>query len=638
MLMRKGLLVFAAVSSAMSVSLTASAGEQLLFEETFANCKSSTIQGGYFTESLYFDSPAMGDHDGWYTQNCYMSERAIKFSAKTKHGKATSPVITACSETPGTVTVYFRAQNWSGDDLTIDVSVAGHPEMTQTVDVTGLNQISNRSEQGSSVTFTGLPEKEFKIEFSGTAKEGGSGVTRFFLSDVQVYEEVPDGEEKPSVRTSASYFHFNDIMAGNRSELHELQFDYYGIEPYVTLPDGSKEWVDIWMEAPENSNFFDMPQYVDCDYYPAVSYTFAFKPRSAGYKEETYVLHVGEVAHNIILTGNAKVYSPVAPAPYHVDDTSFLLPGLDAAGIEEFELAVWTIEEGPLVAPDLMITKYIEGKSNNRALEIFNGTGHAVNLEGYRLLMESNGAGGLTACEFAFPAVELASGKCYTIANAQFGAVRDLADKTIGYQDGGYANIMTFTGDDAIGLFNPDGELIDIVGYESTDVNDRVSGVWGTDVSYYRRPESYMPTPKFYPSEWIQHPMDYCEGFGAHEMDAYGDVRRVVSVQRVDPLQESVKVDGLEPLTTYHYAVRGFSNGLTTHFSPEMTVTTSEGSGVAEVAAAPLCTLSGNVLTLAPGAEAFTIDGVALGSGRVALEGHGIVIVRRGAESTKLRH
>ncbi|MDE7159577.1 MAG: lamin tail domain-containing protein [Muribaculaceae bacterium] len=640
--MRRILLFSALAGAVLSLPLTASAGHDLLFKESFANCKSSTIQGGYFTESLYFDAPTMGDNDGWYTQNCYMSERAIKFSAKTKHGKATTPAITASSDAPGDITVYFRAQNWSGDDLTINVSVAGHPEMTQTVDISGLTQISDRSQQGSSVTFSGLAESEFKLEFSGTGKEGGSGVTRFFLSDIEVYEDVPDGEEKPAVHLSTSYFHFNDIMAGNMSEIHTLKYLVNGMEVHTFDPEthsNHKDLIDIWMEAPEKSNFRCVADLTDNGCNIPWSFFFMFDPRSAGSKEETYVLHAGDMTYNIILTGNAKVYRPDAPAPFDVTSDSFNLPGLDAPGIEEFELAVWTVEEDKLVAPDLMITKYIEGKSNNRALEIFNGTGHAVNLGGYRLLMESNGAGGLTACEFAFPDVELADGKCYTIANAQFGAVRDIADKTIGYQDGGYANIMTFTGDDAIGLFNPEGELIDLVGYESTDVNDRVSGVWGTDVSYYRRPESCMPTPKFYPSEWIKYPMDYCEGFGAHEMDAYGDVRRVVNTQRVVPEQETVSVTGLKPQTTYHYAVRGFSNGLTTHFSPEMTITTlSEGSGVQNVSEAPLYTISGRTIVLAEGAEAYAVDGTLLGSGTIAPAGHGILVIRRDTQALKLRY
>src|SRR5690606_35232262 len=39
------------------------------------------------------------------------------------------------------------------------------------------------------------------------------------------------------------------------------------------------------------------------------------------------------------------------------------------------------------LATDLFFSEYIEGSSNNKALEIFNGTGRDVNLEGYSVLL-----------------------------------------------------------------------------------------------------------------------------------------------------------------------------------------------------------------------------------------------------------
>lgn len=135
------------------------AEEALIFEETFSNCKSTTIQGGYFAESLYFESAMMGDHDGWYTQNCYESERAIKFSAKTKHGKATSPELPIIGNS-GDLKVCFRAQTWRGDELTVNVEVNGE---VRTVDLAGTSQITDRSNACSEVTFTDVPAFEADI-------------------------------------------------------------------------------------------------------------------------------------------------------------------------------------------------------------------------------------------------------------------------------------------------------------------------------------------------------------------------------------------------------------------------------------------------------------------------------------------
>ena len=60
-------------------------------------------------------------------------------------------------------------------------------------------------------------------------------------------------------------------------------------------------------------------------------------------------------------------------------------------------LAILAIPQSHVVraAPptDLFISEYIEGSSNNKALEIYNGTGTAVNLStgGYEIFISFNG-------------------------------------------------------------------------------------------------------------------------------------------------------------------------------------------------------------------------------------------------------
>ena len=44
------------------------------------------------------------------------------------------------------------------------------------------------------------------------------------------------------------------------------------------------------------------------------------------------------------------------------------------------------------VATDLIISEYIEGSSFNKAIEIYNGTGAAIDLSEYSLELYSNGA------------------------------------------------------------------------------------------------------------------------------------------------------------------------------------------------------------------------------------------------------
>jgi predicted extracellular nuclease len=94
---------------------------------------------------------------------------------------------------------------------------------------------------------------------------------------------------------------------------------------------------------------------------------------------------------------------------------------------------------------DLFISEYIEGSSNNKAIEVFNGTGGAVNLatDAYQIEMYFNGSqtAGLT-----IPLTgAVANGDVYVVAQALAGApILAQADQTSG---AGW-----FNGDDTVVL------------------------------------------------------------------------------------------------------------------------------------------------------------------------------------------
>lgn len=44
------------------------------------------------------------------------------------------------------------------------------------------------------------------------------------------------------------------------------------------------------------------------------------------------------------------------------------------------------------MAKDLIISEYVEGSSNNKAIEIYNGTGETVNLSDYSVELYLNGS------------------------------------------------------------------------------------------------------------------------------------------------------------------------------------------------------------------------------------------------------
>src|SRR5688572_19999750 len=115
----------------------------------------------------------------------------------------------------------------------------------------------------------------------------------------------------------------------------------------------------------------------------------------------------------------------------------FLLFGLSFSGLGLLEVNA--------AATDLFISEYIEGTSNNKAIEIYNGTGASINLGtgGYSLQMIFNGStsAGLTINLTG----TVANGDVFVIANSAANAtILAQADQTNG---SGW-----FNGDDAVVL------------------------------------------------------------------------------------------------------------------------------------------------------------------------------------------
>ncbi|MBN2830461.1 MAG: lamin tail domain-containing protein [Candidatus Cloacimonetes bacterium] len=110
-------------------------------------------------------------------------------------------------------------------------------------------------------------------------------------------------------------------------------------------------------------------------------------------------------------------------------------------------------------ATELFFSEYVEGDGgNNKVIELFNGTGAAVDLSEYTVKLASNGGdwGNTYTGE-----TMLAHGGVFVIANAQSNAeILALADAT--------SSVTFFNGDDALGLFHND-VLIDVIGVQGTD-------------------------------------------------------------------------------------------------------------------------------------------------------------------------
>lgn len=152
---------------------------------------------------------------------------------------------------------------------------------------------------------------------------------------------------------------------------------------------------------------------------------------------------------------------------------------------------------------DLFFSEYIEGSSNNKALEIYNNTGSAIDLSagGYVIQMYFNGS--ITPTTFALTGT-VATGDVFVFAQSSANAtILAQADQTSG---AGF-----FNGDDAIVLRKggTGGIIIDLIGQIGSDPGSEWgSGLISTADNTLRR-KSYIlsgdpnPNDSFDPSlEW----------------------------------------------------------------------------------------------------------------------------------------
>ena len=183
---------------------------------------------------------------------------------------------------------------------------------------------------------------------------------------------------------------------------------------------------------------------------------------------------------------------------------------------------------------DLMITEYVEGSGNNKALEIYNGTEDVINLGGYAIERYSNGA--IIAVSIALNAVDLQPGSAYVITNS-------LADAgLLGLADQTEANI-NFNGDDALVLSFGGSMVIDSFGVVGEDPGSYWSCPDGNTANHTMRRLSGVCTGDtntgdvFDPcAEWNFAPVDVISGLGDHIADCGAVVNEAMGWGQVKAL------------------------------------------------------------------------------------------------------
>jgi hypothetical protein len=156
-------------------------------------------------------------------------------------------------------------------------------------------------------------------------------------------------------------------------------------------------------------------------------------------------------------------------------------------------------------ATNLLISEYVEGTSYQKAIEIFNGTGAAVDLSTVSLKKQTNGTGAF-GNELVLSG-NLANNDVFVIVNSSSGGTNLAGEPYVDLATTSQA--VNFNGNDAVALFR-NGVMIDVVGI----VDDPT--VWGQDMTLVRNSNIASPTTNFSWDEWTQYPVNTFTYLGSH--------------------------------------------------------------------------------------------------------------------------
>ena len=169
----------------------------------------------------------------------------------------------------------------------------------------------------------------------------------------------------------------------------------------------------------------------------------------------------------------------------------------------------------PVFGQGVFISEYVEGSSNNKAIEIFNGTGAPLNIGNYQLRMYFNGNPVSTLSVSLSGTV--APNDVHVVAHAQ-------ADPAIAAVADNFNGSGWFNGDDAVALYHvPSATIVDVIGQIGFDPGaEWGAGLVSTADNTIRRKMSVTAgdgngSDPFNPAaEWDGFPSNTFNGLGQH--------------------------------------------------------------------------------------------------------------------------
>ncbi|GGB67063.1 hypothetical protein GCM10007424_03840 [Flavobacterium suaedae] len=315
---------------------------------------------------------------------------------------------------------------------------------------------------------------------------------------------------------------------------------------------GTEYYVKIATSNPSNpASYTNVINYGESDLPDAETSNYAERTIDlTTYKGQTVYIAFVMVQNNgdswyiddISITETAPpLAAPVAIAATDITTTSFTANWASVEGATSYRLDVSAYEEFGVGSAfsELIISEYVEGNNpgNNRAIELYNGTGNSIDLSEYSISRGDDTKYVLSGT--------LANGATYVIANsgAASGTLA-VADDTVAWSDG---TAMSFTGDEDVNL------------YKNFVLIDKV-GAGNTNVTLRRKSTVTGPTTSYNSNEWDSYPVDNIDNLGSHTANGSFTPSYVTGYEDLNVSDvTSYEVTGLESGVDYFYRVRAVS-------------------------------------------------------------------------------
>lgn len=325
----------------------------------------------------------------------------------------------------------------------------------------------------------------------------------------------------------------------------------------------------------------------------------------------------GIALDNVVLSWNTApvLGTPVATPATSVTYNSFVANWNPVTGAESYRLDVSKSATfgSTTNTTDLFFSEYVEGSGTNKYLEIYNGTGTAVDLSDYRVKLYANGSTTATGTSNDVQLSGMLANNSTIVLKNSTSALYTSAAVTVA--------AVNFNGNDAVALYKiSTGANVDIFG--RIGENPGTSWLVGTtttlDKTLVRKPGvsggvTVNPAAGFptLESEWQQSNQDDVTNLGSHNY-AGAAPSFVLGYDNLTVNDTFKEVTGLEPNTPYYYRVRAVAGAITTANSNTISVTTAvsilptltistpgvfEGVCVNQVSAPAVFTVAGTNLT-----------------------------------------